>query len=113
SKYTLELPQSLADRRIHPTFHSSLLKPHEPNDDSLFLKRDVSIFYDFGHDEEVEFLVDEIVGHEWIGRTISFHVRWSQGDCTWEPLAHCKDLVALDRYLELRGLTSWKLLPRH
>ena len=26
------------------------------------------------------------------------------GDVTWEPLAECKELEALDEYLELRGV---------
>ncbi|TDL14311.1 hypothetical protein BD410DRAFT_734279 [Rickenella mellea] len=113
SKYTIELPQVLADRRIHLSFHASVLFPHELNDDALFPKRNVTAFYDFGHATEEEFLVDEIVGHAWVDSQIFFHVRWTQGDHTWEPIAHCKDLAALDRYLELRGISSWRKLPKH
>src|ERR1700692_5129648 len=36
------------------------------------------------------------------------------GDTTWEPYNECKELVALDRYLELLGINDddWKKLPR-
>jgi len=43
-----------------------------------------------------------------------FLVLWNLGDTTWEPYSKCKDLEALDRYLELLGIDSkdWKKLPR-
>jgi hypothetical protein len=31
-------------------------------------------------------------------------VRWSLDDTTWEPQEACKQLEALDRYLELHGV---------
>ena len=40
------------------------------------------------------------------------HYRWNLGDMTWEPYAHCKELEALDRYLELQGAASVRQLPR-
>ena len=30
-------------------------------------------------------------------------VKWMVGDITWELLSSCKDLEALDAYLELQG----------
>ena len=35
------------------------------------------------------------------------------GDTTWEPLASCKDLEALDLYLELWGVAHPRDLPKH
>lgn len=37
---------------------------------------------------------------------LEFQVHWTLGDVTWEPLARlasCKELAALDEYLELYG----------
>ena len=36
STVTLELPPELIARRVHPTFHMSLLRAHVPNDDARF-----------------------------------------------------------------------------
>ena len=33
-------------------------------------------------------------------------------DTTWEPLAECKDLEALDLYLELQGVAHPRDLPK-
>ncbi|KZT63166.1 hypothetical protein DAEQUDRAFT_642233, partial [Daedalea quercina L-15889] len=113
SNYTLDLPEALRKRRIHPTFHVSLLRPHQPNDDIAFPGRDVTMFYDFGLDDEPEYLVDEILAHKWTGRRIEFLVRFEDGDILWESYDNCKDLEALDRYLELQGVSDWRRLPRH
>lgn len=113
SNYTLDLPDVLRKRRIHPTFHASLLRPHQPNDDVLFPHWDVTRFYDFGLDGEQEYLVDEILAHKWVGCRIEFLVRFDDGDILWESYENCKDLEALDRYLELRGISDWQQLPRH
>ncbi|OJT05306.1 Transposon Ty3-I Gag-Pol polyprotein, partial [Trametes pubescens] len=112
SNYVLDLPAELRDRRIHPRFHVSLLRRHEANDDALFPHREARAFYDFGQDDETEWLVDEIIGHAWTGNKCQFHVRWTLGDHTWEPYEHCKQLAALDEYCQLMGVASWRALPR-
>ena len=63
--YTLDLPNQLKARRVHPTFHIGLLRAHEPNDDTLFLRRDAQAFYDVGNDNEAEWVVDELLTHRW------------------------------------------------
>jgi hypothetical protein len=70
--------------------------------------------YDFGDAEDEEWLVDDIVAHRWEGTKVSFLVQWNLGDMTWELYTKCKDLEALDRYLELLGIDDedWKMLPR-
>lgn len=112
STYKLELPTELRNRRIHPRFHVSRLRKHVANDDDRFPRREVRTFYDFGDDSEAEWLVDEIVDHEWKGNSLRFRVKWDQGDLTWEPLKDCEELEALDNYLELRGVKEPGELPR-
>lgn len=95
SNYTLELPLALQTRQIHPKFHVSLLRPHHANNDALFPNRDQPEPYDFGALDNAEWFVEEIIGHRWTQRNkLELQVRWSLGDTTWEPLAHCKDLAA-------------------
>jgi hypothetical protein len=67
SNYTLELPVALQERRIHPTFHVRLLRPHHPSQDSEFPNRAQPEPYDFGAPREQEWFVDKIVGHHWTG----------------------------------------------
>jgi hypothetical protein len=112
SKYTLELPDELVKRRIHPTFHASRLRPAIPNDDVRFPNREATFFYDFGDDPEREWTVDSIINHKFRGNSITFDVLWETGDVTTEPYTNCKELAALDRYLELHGKKHWKELPR-
>jgi hypothetical protein len=105
SHYTLALPDELLKRRIHPTFHAKLLRPAILNDDEHFPNREATFFYDFGDDPEREWLVDSIVNHKFTNNSIQFNVLWDTGETTCEPLSHCKDLSALDNYLELHGVT--------
>jgi hypothetical protein len=114
SRYTLDLPPELKARRIHPTFHVTQLHHYICNDDRAFPRRKVRAYYDFGDAEDNEWLVDEIIAHQWNGNKISFLVQWNLGDTTWEPYSECKDLEALDRYLELLGIDGddWKKLLR-
>ena len=99
----IELPQEFKDRRINPTFHTSLVWSCIKNDDILFLKRDTKAYYDFGNNEDQECLIEEILAHKWTNNDLEFQVKWMVGDVTWELLSSCKELEALDVYLELWG----------
>ncbi len=65
-----------------------------------------------GNDDEQEWLVDEIVGHRWVGNKIEFYVRWMHGDTTWEPYSKCNKLSVTDEYFRLQGVQHWRSLPR-
>jgi hypothetical protein len=113
SNYTLELPTALQARRLHPTFHVSLLRPYHASDDAMFPNRVHPEPYDFGAADDQEWFVEEIVGHRWVdGNKLELEVRWSLGDTTWEPQEACKQLEALDRYLELHGVKRPANLPK-
>lgn len=111
SSYRIELPTQLRARRLHDRFHRSKLRPYQANDDALFPHRESHASYDFGTPDDQEWLVDEIVAHKWDNKKLSFHVRWNLGDTTWEPHKNCKDLQALDEYLQLMGVENPEKLP--
>ena len=108
----LELLPELTAWQVHPTFHMSLVRAHIPNNDERFPHRDTATCYDFGTTDEPEWFVDEILAHCWVDRAhLEFQVRWTLGGVMWEPLAECKELEALDEYLELHGVQRPHDLP--
>jgi len=96
SNYMLELPSELIRRQVHPKFHVSLLRLHEPNDDTLFPNRASVDVYDFSAPDDAEWIVDELDSHRWSGKNLEFQVCWNTGETTWELLESCKELAALD-----------------
>jgi hypothetical protein len=112
STVTLELPDELKNQCVLPTFHTNLVRRYIANNDDLFPKREAKSFYDFGVAADEEWLVDEIIAHRRINsKELEFQVRWTLGDVTWEPMSACKELEALDNYLELRGMSKPRDLP--
>jgi hypothetical protein len=74
SNYELELSEELKARHIHPCFHVLLLRLFEPNNDTLFLGCESKWFYDFGMPNNNKWLIDEIMGHRFIGKSIKFNI---------------------------------------
>ena len=75
STVTVKLPPELTRRHINPTFHASLIRPFVPNDEVQFLSREAKSFYDFGNDNEQEWLVEEVIAHKWDDkRNVEFQV---------------------------------------
>ncbi|KIK12943.1 hypothetical protein PISMIDRAFT_119936, partial [Pisolithus microcarpus 441] len=89
---------------IHPTFHIGLLYKYEQNDDALFPRHNTHTFYDW--------LVDEIMAHQWMNNKVELLIKWNLRDMTWEPVSNCKELEALDRYLKLQGIQDIHQLPQ-
>ncbi|KXN91844.1 hypothetical protein AN958_11867 [Leucoagaricus sp. SymC.cos] len=105
SNYKLDLPQALVNCRIHPVFHVSLLRLFHESDNTLFPDQTWLEPYNFGLDDKHEWFIDEIIGHCHLDNgQLKFKVYWSLGNTTWEPVAHCVDLTALNQYLELYGV---------
>ena len=113
SNYQLELPAEMKSRHILNQFHVDRLRPYLENDETMFPGREAKHLYDYGVPEDEEWYVDAIIGHTWQGNKIRFHVQWSLGDMTWEPYDHCKELLALDKYLVLHNVDDWRKLARH
>ena len=84
------------------------------NNEELFPKWDAKSFYDFSHNDKQAWLIEEITSHQWTNlKELELEMRWMLGDTTWEPLALCKHLEALDLYLELWGIAHSHNLPKH
>jgi hypothetical protein len=109
----LELPKSLWYRRIHPTFHLSLIHPHQVSVHSLFPNRLLDWVFRLEDSINGKWHVDEILDHRFSSKKgYEFRVLWTMADRTWEPLANCEDLQTLDEYLELRGSEIVNNLPK-
>ena len=90
-----------------------LVRKFITNNHKLFPKWDAKSFYDFDQDYKQEWLIKEITSHRWSNLTgLELEVRWMLGDTTWEPLTACKDLEALDLYLEFWGVAHPHDLPK-
>ena len=70
------------------------------------------VHLDIGNDPDEEYVVDVIEDHRW-SPSLMFLVRWELGDSTWEPLEVVAELEALDRYLELEGVSDPLKLRRN
>jgi hypothetical protein len=112
SSYKVELPAQLRAWHLHDQFHHSKLCPYHANDDALFPHWEAHRYYDFGAPDDQEWLVEGILAHKWDKDALSFHVHWNLGNTTWEPYAECKDLQALNEYLQLLGVKEPSDLPR-
>lgn len=111
--YKLDLPKEQREQWIHPKFHVKLLRKYIPNDAKLFPHRETHAFYDFGESKDVKLVVSEITNHRWVGQNLDLEVQWEHSDTTWETAENCEELEALDRYLELQGVSNPQELTTH
>ena len=110
NSYLLDLPAELKQCGIHPAFHASLLRQHEPNDDRRFPGRQLQQVSDLGRPEE--WSVAQIVDHHGAGSDALFKVEYTAGDHVWLPYHEVSRLEAVGQYLEVLGVLSIKHLPR-
>ncbi|KAG1759435.1 hypothetical protein EDD22DRAFT_955896 [Suillus occidentalis] len=61
---------------------------------------------DFGDEREPEWAVSKIRSHTGAREEAMFEVEWRAGDVTWLPYASVSHLDALNKYLDLLGLTN-------
>ena len=80
---------------------------------SLFPKQEANTYYDFSNNDEQEWFVNEILAHKWANNDLELQVKWTLGDVTQELISSCKDLEALDKYLEQWGIKCTQDLPQH
>jgi hypothetical protein len=111
SVYTLELPEELRKRNIHPTFHINLLRPYVSSDDSFPLRTALEPYY-FNASPNTEWFVNSLLSHRWDDSGhLFFEVLWDLGDITEESLAEVSRCRALDNYLALNGVEDPLSLP--
>jgi hypothetical protein len=110
SNFKLDLPSYLAG--VHPTFHSSRLAPHHPNDDVRFPNRALTLSPPIEVEGDIEYEVERILLHllhrQRRGKP-EYYVRWrgyGAGDDTWEPEGNLLPRAAelLEEYAKESGL---------
>lgn len=109
--YRVRLPFGL---RLHPEFHTSLLKPYlEDPTSGRNNKPNKGMIAAGGHNDS--FLVESIVGHRKRNGKIEYQVKWlgySDEENTWEPLENLLRPVRnlLEDYIERKKLKKAKWL---
>ena len=88
---------------MNSTFHTSLLRPHVPNDSQRFLGRLPIQIPGFGEKPE-EWIVDRIMTHHGKGQGSEFLIQWKASDRTWATYCEVMHLNALDQHCELMGM---------
>jgi hypothetical protein len=66
SHYTLALPVKLLKHRIHPKFHTKLLRLAILNDNEHFPNQEATFFYNFGDNPKRAWLINSIVDHKFM-----------------------------------------------
>lgn len=108
--FRLDLSAEMRARRIHPTFHASLLRPHVPNDDRRFPGRNFEQVL-LPQPVEKEWEVNKVLGHSGKGKDAMFKLLWTSGDESWMAYHEIKHLEPLREYFEAQGVDRVEKLP--
>ena len=98
SLYQLDLG---IDDKSFPKFHVSLLKKYVPNDPTLFPSRTPTPPPPVIVNDELEWVVAEIIDEKLVRKKKHFRVRWEgypKVKDSWEPERFLEETVALDRW---------------
>jgi hypothetical protein len=103
--YKLQLPIGL---RLHPEFHTSLLKKYCPDSNPLRLNKPNEGMVSTGGQED-SYLIEKVVGHRKIGQRILYRIKWlgyPTDENTWEELSRIRKPASglIDEYLRKKGL---------
>lgn len=110
--YKLQLTSGL---RLHPEFHTSLLKPYYKDDDNSRANKPNEGMIVAGSTDH-GFLVENIVGHKKVRGKIYYRVQWlgySDDHNTWEPIANLIKPASnlIKNYLVVNKLDEKKWFP--
>ena len=104
--YRLQLPIGI---KLHPEFHTSLLKPYVTDSDPERLNKPNEGMCSAGNDTEEAFLIEGVVKHRKNKGQIQYLVKWvgyPSSNNSWEPLSNIRKPASrlIDSYLETHGL---------
>jgi hypothetical protein len=88
--YRLQLPVGL---RLHPEFHTSLLKKYYASTDPYRLNKPNEGMRSVDGGEEESFLIEDVVAHRKNGTEIQYCVKWlgyPSSENSWEPLSNIR-----------------------
>ena len=92
--YEIQLPLGV---RLHPVFHTSLLKPFQKDSNSARIQRTKEVILPDG---ATGYLIDKIIGYKTIKGIEYYKIRW-QGytakDDTWEPWSNIQTVAEYHR----------------
>lgn len=110
NSFLIDLPGDLKKQGVHPVYHAQYLRIHIPNDDRLFPGR---LDSQLGLTEvmDSEWKVDCIRSQVGQGTAAQFEIQWASGDVTWLKWPDAMDLVAMQDYFNLLGISGIQDLP--
>lgn len=111
--YRLKLPIGL---RLHPEFHTSLLKPYLIDPDTERFNKPNEGMLSAGNSVDQAFLIECIVGHKKVKGKILYLVKWvgyPSSENSWEPLSNIRKPASrlIDEYLAVKGLDKVRWNP--
>lgn len=110
--YQLQMPPGL---KLHPQFHTSLLKPYVTDNDSERLNKPNEGMVAAGGQDDA-YLIEDIIGHRLQGKIIQYLIKWVGYPAeynTWEPLEGIRKPASglIKNYIEKLKLDKSQWFP--